>query len=139
MDIFYYVLVGVLIVFLVYSLFAMNRRNKKENQRMQEQTNSLKVGDKVMTTSGVYGTITELLFDDTKQSVVIETGGKIKSYITIDAYMIYTVFKTDEELAKEAEEKARLEEEKKQKEEQEKAEKEAKKEAKKQKDKEDKE
>ena len=92
----------------------MNSKNKKETQKIQEQTNSLKVGDKVLTTSGVYGTITELKFDETQKLVVIETGGKEKSYLTVDAYAIYTVFKSEEELKaealkKEEEEKARLE------------------------------
>ena len=61
-----------------------------------------KVGDKVLTTSGVYGTITEIKFDDTRKMVVLETGGKIKSYMSVDAYAIYTVFKSDAELAREA-------------------------------------
>ena len=31
-------------------------------------------------------------------TVVIETGGKTKSYMSVDAYAIYTVLKTDDEL-----------------------------------------
>ena len=109
-----YVLIGVVALLLIAMPIMMNLRNKKETQKVQEQTNSLKVGDKVLTTSGVYGTITEVKFDDTKKTVVIETGGKTKSYMTVDAFAIYTVFKSEAELAreqaqKEAEEKARLE------------------------------
>ena len=97
-----YVIIGVVVLLLLVMFIMMNARNKKETQKVQEQTNSLKVGDKVMTTSGVYGTITEIKFDDTRKMVVLETGGKIKSYMSIDAYAIYTVFKSDAELAREA-------------------------------------
>ncbi len=97
-----YVLIAVVVLLLIALPIMMNARNKKETQKVQEQTNSLKVGDKVLTTSGVYGTITELKFDDSKKTVVLETGGKTKSYLTVDAYAIYTVFKSDAELAKEA-------------------------------------
>lgn len=109
-----YVLIGIVVLMLIALPIMMNSKNKKETQKIQEQTNSLKVGDKVLTTSGVYGTITELKFDETQKLVVIETGGKEKSYLTVDAYAIYTVFKSEEELKaealkKEEEEKARLE------------------------------
>lgn len=104
-----YVLIAVVAVLLIAMPIMMNARNKRESQKVQEQTNSLKVGDKILTTSGVYGTITEVKFDDTQKLVVIETGGKDKSYLTIDAYSVYTVFKSDEELKKEAEAKAEAE------------------------------
>lgn len=96
-----YVLIGVVALLLIAMPIMMNARNKRETQKVQEQTNSLKVGDKVLTTSGVYGTITELKFDDSQKVVVIETGGKVKSYLSVDAYAIYTVFKSDAELARE--------------------------------------
>ncbi len=108
-NIWSYVLIGVVALLLIAMPILMNSRNKRETQKVQEQTNSLKVGDKVLTTSGVYGTIVELKFDDTQKVVVLETGGKTKSYLSIDAYAIYTVFKSDEELKKEAEAKAEAE------------------------------
>ena len=104
-----YVLIGVVVLLLIALPIFMNQRNKRETQKVQEQTNSLKVGDKVLTTSGVYGTITEIKFDDSKKTVVLETGGKTKSYLTVDAYAIYTVFKSDAELKAEAQEKAEAE------------------------------
>ena len=104
-----YVLIAVVALLLIAMPIMMNARNKRETQKVQEQTNSLKVGDKVLTTSGVYGTITELKFDDSKKTVVIETGGKTKSYLTVDAYAIYTVFKSDAELKAEQEAKAEAE------------------------------
>lgn len=91
----------ILIVFIVVLLIAypvmMYSRNKKENQRMQEQTNSLKRGDKVLTTSGVYGTIVDLHLEEDKKIVTIETGtDKKKGYISVDAYAIYTIFKEEQ-------------------------------------------
>lgn len=91
----------ILIVFIVVLLIAypimMYSRNKKENQRMQEQTNSLKRGDKVLTTSGVYGTIVDLHLEGDKKIVTIETGtDKKKGYISVDAYAVYTIFREDE-------------------------------------------
>ena len=121
-----YVLIAVVVLLLIAMPIMMNQRNKKETQKIQEQTNSLKVGDKVLTTSGVYGTITELKFDDSKKVVVIETGGKTKSYMSVDAYSIYTVFKSDAELAREAELKAEKEKRKEEEEAEKKASKKAK-------------
>ena len=105
-----YILIAVVVLMLIALPIMMNQKNKRETQKIQEQTNSLKVGDKILTTSGVYGTITEIKFDDTQKLVVIETGGKRKSYMTVDAYAIYTVFKSEEELK--AEQQAKLEAEK---------------------------
>ena len=122
-EVWNYVLIAVVALLLIAMPIMMNARNKKESQKVQEQTNSLKVGDKVLTTSGVYGTITEVKFDDSKKTVVIETGGKTKSYLTVDAYAIYTVFKSDEELKREAEAKAEQERLKLEAEQQKKAEK----------------
>lgn len=104
-----YVLIAVVVLLLIALPIMMNHKNKRETQKVQEQTNSLKVGDKVLTTSGVYGTIVELKFDDSQKIVVLETGGKNKSYMSVDAYAIYTVFKSDAELKREAEEKAEAE------------------------------
>ena len=105
-----YILIGIVVLMLIALPIMMNQKNKRETQKIQEQTNSLKVGNKILTTSGVYGTITEIKFDDTQKLVVIETGGKTKSYMTVDAYAIYTVFKSEEEL--ENEQQAKLEAEK---------------------------
>lgn len=109
----------ILIVFIVVLLIAypvmMYSRNKKENQRMQEQTNSLKRGDKVLTTSGVYGTIVDLHLEEDKKIVTIETGSdKKKGYISVDAYAIYTIFKEEQktENAESVKEEAKPEENK---------------------------
>lgn len=88
------VLICLIAVLVIAYPILITRKNKKEKQRMTEQTNSLKRGDKVLTTSGVYGTILEVRQDGTSKQVTIETGsGKYKSYMTIDAYAIYQVIK----------------------------------------------
>ena len=96
----------ILIVFIVLLIILypilISVRNKKERQKMQEQTNSLKRGDKVLTTSGVYGTIVDLHLEEDKKIVTIETGtDKKKGYISVDAYAIYTAFKDEPQETKE--------------------------------------
>ena len=102
----------VLIVFIVLLIIAypimVYSRNKKDSQKMQEQTNSLKRGDKILTTSGIYGTVVDLHMEEDKKIVTIETGmGKNKGYMAIDAYAIYTVFSDEpkQESAQKVEEK----------------------------------
>ena len=93
----------ILIVFIVLLVIAypilVSQRNKKEQQKLTEQTNSLKRGDKVLTSSGVYGTIVDLQLEGDRKIVTIETGtDKKKGYMSFDAYAIYTVFKDGEEV-----------------------------------------
>ena len=97
----------ILIVFIALLVIAypilMHFRNKKETTRMQEQTNSLKRGDKVLTTSGVYGTIVDLHLDGDKKIVTIETGTeKNKGYMSFDAYAIYQTFPKETEVKEDA-------------------------------------
>lgn len=105
----------ILIVFIValiiiYPIMIVSK-NKKENQRMQEQTNSLKRGDKVITTSGVYGTIIDLHLEGNKTIVTIETGtDKNKGYISVDAYAIYSIIKDEEPIEEIPEQEAKSEE-----------------------------
>lgn len=98
----YQIILIVLIALLVIAYpILMFTRNKKENQRMTEQTNSLKRGDKVLTTSGVYGKIIDIKLEGTAKQVTIETGSdKFKSYMTIDAFAIYQVIKDEVAVAK---------------------------------------
>ena len=96
-------IVFILLLVIAYPLI-ITRRNKKESQKLTEQTNSLKRGDKVLTTSGVYGTIVDLQMNEDKKIVTIETGtDKKKGYISVDAYAIYTVF--SDEIQKAVEQK----------------------------------
>ena len=96
----HWVLIALVLVLIIAYPILMSRRNKKENQRLIEQTNSLKRGDKILTTSGVYGTILEVREEDGARKVVIETGNaQYKSYMTVDAYAIYTVLKDEKQVA----------------------------------------
>ncbi len=91
----------VLIVFIValiiiYPIMIVSR-NKKENARMQEQTNSLKRGDKVLLTSGVYGEVVDMHEENGKTIITLETGkGNHKGYLSVDAYAVYTILKDEE-------------------------------------------
>ena len=115
------ILIVVIAVLLIAYPIIMVFRNKKENQKMQEQTNSIKRGDRVLTTSGIYGTVVDMQLEDERKVVTLETGTeKNKGYITIDAYAIYRVLKDDEEKEepKKVEEKQPAQEEKQQEEKQ---------------------
>ena len=92
MDVSQWILVAVVILLIVAYPILVTTRNKKERQKLDEQTNSLKRGDKVMTTSGVVGTIVDLVQEGERKIVTIETGaGKNKGYVSVDAYAIYSV------------------------------------------------
>lgn len=86
----------ILIVFIValiiiYPIMIVTK-NKKQRQQMQEQTNSLKRGDRVLTASGVYGKVVDLHQDGDKTIVTIETGTeKNRGYISVDSYAIYSI------------------------------------------------
>ena len=111
-----WVLIAVVVLLIFAYPFIMRSKNKKENEKLIEQTNSLKRGDKILTTSGVYGKILEVREEDGAKKVIIETGNdKYKSYMSIDAYAIYTVLKDDvkpQEKVEIKEEKAEVKEEK---------------------------
>lgn len=109
MTVMQWVLIGLVVVLIVAYPFIMRGRNKKEQERLIEQTNSLKRGDKILTTSGVYGTVIEVREEDGAKKVVIETGNaQYKSYMSIDAYAVYTVLKDE----KKVEEPKKVEEKK---------------------------
>ena len=118
MEIVLIVLIGVMIIaYPIMSYF----KNKKDRQKMQEMTNSFKRGDKVLTASGVYGTIIDLHRDGEKTIVTIETGsGAHKGYISLDALAIYQVLENatepvqakQEEAKTESQEEVKTEEEK---------------------------
>ncbi len=95
------ILICLIAVLLVAYPIIMIVRNKKENQKVAERTNSLKKGDKVLTTSGVYGKIVDIRMEGNAKQVTIETGsGNYKSYMTVDAYAIYSVISDQLPVAK---------------------------------------
>lgn len=54
-------------------MYFMSRRQRRSAQQQQELQNSLAVGDRVMTTSGLYGTIIDIS-DDTTLEIEIAPG-----------------------------------------------------------------
>lgn len=106
MDATQIVLIVLIVALIVIYPIMIYSRNKKQRAQMQEQTNSLKRGDRVLTASGVYGTIVDLHQEGDKTIVTIETGmGNNKGYIALDAYAIYSIIR-DEEPAQEIKEDA---------------------------------
>ena len=64
------ILICLIAVLLIAYPILMVTKNKKENQRITEQTNSLKRGDKVLTTSGVYGKIIDIKLEGTSKQII---------------------------------------------------------------------
>ena len=92
MDIGQIILIVVIVLLIIAYPIMVSSRNKKERQKLDEQTNSLKRGDKIMTTSGIVGTIVDLHQEGERKIVTIETGtAKNKGYMSIDAYAIYSI------------------------------------------------
>ncbi len=93
MEVTQIILIVFIVVLIIMYPVMMYSRNKKENLRMQEQTNSLKIGDKVLTTNGIYGTIISIRDEFDRKVVTIETGDENNTgYVSIDAFAIYKIF-----------------------------------------------
>ena len=85
-----YILLGVLVLIIIIGPIFMKRRNKKESERMQAMVDSLKKGDKVITSAGVFGKVIGVEEKEGFKLVTIETGNeKNKSYLTMDVGAIY--------------------------------------------------
>lgn len=87
-----WILPAVLLV-LIVGIFIMNYfRSKTNRENMQNMVNSIKVGDKVKTYSGFYGTIVEITETTDGKVAVLETGNdKSHGYISIDMNAIYAI------------------------------------------------
>ncbi len=76
----------VLIGMLVFTFF----RNKKFTDSAKSLIDGLKIGDKIKTYTGVYGTVVSFGEETDAKTVVIETGDENhKSFITVDSNVIY--------------------------------------------------
>ena len=91
-----WILLGVIALLIIcYPIFIVYK-NKKEQQKVKELTDSIKVGKEVLTSSGVYGTIVNIEEKDNCKIVTLETGSEgYKSYIAFDVLAIYTVLNPD--------------------------------------------
>ena len=69
-----WILLGVIVLLIVcYPIFIV-LKNKKEQQKAQQMTDSLKVGKEVLTSSGVYGTIVAIEEKENCKIVTLQTG-----------------------------------------------------------------
>ena len=85
------VLIVVLVALLVLYPVLMMRRNKREQEKQRQLIESLKPGEYVLTYSGIFGKITEVLEKEVGKFLVIETGENKKNHITVSENAIYTV------------------------------------------------
>lgn len=82
-------LLVVLVLLLVLYPVMVFRRNKKEQTKQKELIENLKVGEYVLTYSGVFGKIVEMTEKEMGKFIVIETGEKHKNYLTVSENAIY--------------------------------------------------
>ena len=84
-------MVGLLLLLVVYMFFNFRNR-KKQQEEATKRLNELKVGDKIVTHSGIYGEIASMRETTAGKIFVIKTGAdedaKKASYLTINAYMV---------------------------------------------------
>ena len=89
-DVSQWILFGVLALVIILAPVFMSMRNKKEMAKAQQVMDSLKKGDKILTSAGVIGKIVSISEKDGYKTVTIETGDeKHKGYMTIDIAAIY--------------------------------------------------
>ena len=82
------IMIALIAILLVFS----SSKRKKDARLAEEFVNNLKVGDKIKTYSGIYGTIVSLKETQNGKIAVIETGEKeTKTTMTIDLFAIYCV------------------------------------------------
>lgn len=104
-DVSQWVLFGILVLVIILAPIFMSMRNKKEMSKAQEVMDSLKQGDKILTTAGVIGTIISIEEKDGYKAVTIETGDENhKGYMTLDIQAIY--MNLSEPVVSETEEKS---------------------------------
>lgn len=87
-----YVIVIVLLVVLVLLLVLSYFRKKKYNQEVEKMQNEVKKNDKIMTYSGILGTVVDIFEEEGVKQLVIKTGHKNNfGYIQIDIKAVYGV------------------------------------------------
>ena len=108
----------IVVVVIIVALFLLAYfRGKKRNAEYNQLRANLKVGDKVMTDTGVVGIVVDQFTEDEYKYVVLESGhADKKGYLTVHANAIYFVF-DDEKKAEKVTVKVKPKEEKEEKEE----------------------
>lgn len=103
-----WVLLGLILVLIILYPVFMVFKNKKEKEKFDELSTSLKVGEKVLTSSGVYGEIVSITEEKQGKLVVLKTGDeKHQGYITVDVLAIYTVFHEQQLVSEESEQEVK--------------------------------
>ena len=87
------IIICVLIAILVALFVLSGMKRKKFNQEMNQMRTDLKPGDKVMTDSGIVGSIVESYEDDGSKYFVLKSGSEFNSgCFSVHANAIYYVF-----------------------------------------------
>ena len=87
----------IILCILVVVLFVMSYlKRKKYNNQLGEMRNELKIGDKVMTDTGVVGEVVDSYMEEEYKYFVLKSGkGSNVGYFTVHANAIYYVFGKD--------------------------------------------
>ena len=91
------ILLVVLIVLLVAMFVISYMRKRKYNQSLSSMRDELKIGDKVMTDSGIVGEVVDSYTEEEYKYFVLKSGrGANVGYYTVHGNAIYYVFGKDE-------------------------------------------
>lgn len=87
----------IILVVLVVVLFAFSyMKKKKYNNELNQMRTDLKVGDKVMTDTGVVGVVVDSYMEDEYKYFVLKSGKDNNvGYFTVHANAIYYVFESE--------------------------------------------
>ena len=93
----------IILIVLVVALFIVSyMKKKKYNNELWQMREELKVGDKVMTDTGVVGEVVDSYIEDEYKYFVLKSGkGNNVGYFTVHANAIYYVFGKEEQQAQE--------------------------------------
>ena len=91
------ILLVVLVVMLIAMFVLSYMRKKKYNQGLNTMREELKIGDKVMTDSGIVGEIVDSYTEEEYKYYVLKSGFKDKfGYYSVHANAVYYVFGKEE-------------------------------------------
>ena len=82
------------VIIIAFMYFVTIRPQKKKDQQMKDLMASLEVGDSVLTTSGFYGVVVDMVDDTT---VIVEFGNDKHCRIPMEKSAITAVEKANEE------------------------------------------
>ncbi len=94
-----WVLLALIVVLIVlYPVFTIYR-NKKEREKFDQLAKDLKVGDKILTSSGTYGEIVSIDEREHGKVLTLKTGtDKHTGYLAVDILTVYSVFRDKPEI-----------------------------------------